>query len=487
MNKGSIYKEIIQSKDGHAIPLLINGKSIDSRYKAIKSAQTLISEVKENTGFVILFGLSSGLFVEEILKIRKIKILILEINQEDYDFLNQIPLIKNLNKENLIFSTLNTVKEDLINSYLPAIDGNLQIIEQKPWIECNQNFLDEINCKIQDGLKIISQDYSTQAHFGKIWNNNILRNIKLLDYSDKNPLIYNQNKIAAVIAAGPSLDESVKIIEKNREKYLVIACDTAFQALLKRNIFVDFVISIDGQFISHNHFFNHYEGSHFFFDLAADFSSAQLITKSKNNLHFFVSGHPLSNLVNKINSNNFPKLYTGSGTVTIAALDFAIKLGLKKIQIFAADFSYINGKAYTKGTYLDSLYSINSNKIFPMEKEFEQLQFRSPLNKISENKFSSELLKSYKQSFLNYINVLGIKIEFKNDIYHLENIYSRKELFVKSSISSEEILKELSKCGKEELLNPLLPYIAYLRYKDNNSKTFEEYWNLAHTNIVSYN
>ena len=250
---------------------------------------------------------------------------------------------------------------------------------------------------------------------------------------------------------------------------------------------VDFVISIDGQFISHNHFFNHYEGSHFFFDLAGDFSSAQLISKSKNNLHFFVSGHPLSNLVNKINSNNLPKLYTGSGTVTIAALDLAIKLGFKKIQIFAADFSYINGKAYTKGTYLDSLFSINSNKIFSLEKEFEQLKFRTPLNKISENKFSSELLESYKQSFLNYINKLGIKYEFKNDIYHLENIYSKKELFVKRSISSEEILKELSKCSNEELLNPLLPYIAYLRYKDNNSKTFEEYWNLAHTNIVSYN
>ena len=113
--------------------------------------------------------------------------------------------------------------------------------------------------------------------------------------------------------------------------------------------------------------------------------------------------------------------------------------------------------------------------------------WKDEVNKISENKFSSELLESYKQSFLNYINKLGIKIEFKNDIYHLENIYSRKELFVKSSISSEEILKELSKCGKEELLNPLLPYIAYLRCKDNNSKTFEEYWKLAHTNIVSYN
>ena len=164
-----------------------------------------------------------------------------------------------------------------------------------------------------------------------------------------------------------------------------------------------------------------------------------MIAKSKNNLHFFVSGHPLSNLVNKINSNNLPKLYTGSGTVTIAALDFAIKLGFKKIQIFAADFSYINGKAYTKGTYLDSLYSINSNKIFPMEKEFEQLQFRSPLNKISENKFSSELLESYKQSFLNYINKMGIKIELKNDIYHLENIYSSKELFVKRALSLRKL------------------------------------------------
>ena len=75
------------------------------------------------------------------------------------------------------------------------------------------------------------------------------------------------------------------------------------------------------------------------------------------NFKFFYS--PISSTIDSF----FPNLFSGAGTVTIAATDFAFHCGFKNIQVFGADFSYQNGKTYAKGTYLDVLYHKDENKI----------------------------------------------------------------------------------------------------------------------------
>ena len=75
------------------------------------------------------------------------------------------------------------MQEILLQNYFPAKYGDLQIIEQKPWIIENQKKLTEIKEVIQKTLGIISADYSVQAHFGKIWTSNILNNFQGLKES----------------------------------------------------------------------------------------------------------------------------------------------------------------------------------------------------------------------------------------------------------------------------------------------------------------
>ena len=66
---------------------------------------------------------------------------------------------------------------------------------------------------------------------------------------------------------------------------------------------------------------------------------------------------------NDFSNNKLSSLNTTCGTVTITALDFAIKCGFTEIQILGADFGYVKNKTYTKSTYLDQIFSKNQNKL----------------------------------------------------------------------------------------------------------------------------
>ena len=62
MTANSIYSQIIESKTGLQLPLLQNGKSIDSRYDPKKESLRLFEEIKADTHFLIVIGIAGGFF-----------------------------------------------------------------------------------------------------------------------------------------------------------------------------------------------------------------------------------------------------------------------------------------------------------------------------------------------------------------------------------------------------------------------------------------
>ena len=154
----------------------------------------------------------------------------------------------------------------------------------------------------------------------------------------------------------------------------------------------------------------------------------KVFNNNPEHLFFFTSGHPMGNLINHNYPDSFPELSSGAGTVTIAALDLAVNVGFKNIKIFAADFSYSLGKAYTSGTYLDSLYSINSNKNNSFELQFTKLLYRTELIKISQKKYTTQILNSYKDSLEDFLKINSLEYKLDDNIYEIINKKSLKPL-----------------------------------------------------------
>lgn len=494
----SIYESIILSKSNIQVPLFKSGRSVDSRYFPEKEAEKIIAEISNSYKIFLVFGIGSGILIQKLYKkFPDAKILAMEKNKSDLEFLEQLKLIHELkqNSNCLFFSSENLIQV-LLTSYIPSVHGDLRIIEQRAWIQENKEDILQIKNDLSLALKKISADFSVQSYFGKIWQHNIFSNLKLFsqnknDFSDiKIPL----DKTAVIVAAGPSLDKTINEILNNRNLYYVISTDTSISVLLNNGIIPDAILSIDGQLVSSTHFLlknkNLLKNMIFIFDLCANSSAVKKVYEISKKVLFSVSAHPLCKYIKSFFPSSFISLQTGSGTVTIAALDFAIKAGFQNIQIFGADFSYTNGKPYTKGTYLDKEFGKIQNKINSSEKKFVSLMFRTELKKISQKKYTTEVLESYKLSMEEYLINEKSTFNLENDIYFVKNTNSQTIKFenIENNVNFDFFMKNLldKKLFSEQELLIFLPYIAWLR-KNTNINDFDKLQKLALSSIVRYN
>lgn len=483
MNK-SIYFEIKEAKNGELIPYFQNGKSIDSIYNPDREATTIVSKISSEYDYFIITGLGSGKVVNELLNAnKKCRIFVIENSKEDYTFLSKIPLVNKLLYNNRIaFSTIDNLVQDLQNDYIPAIYGNFKLIERPNWI--SQINLQELNHNISSTINKINNDYATQQFFGKKWQSNIIKNLKLHSSLIKNQKELNiDKKNAIIIAAGPSLDSKIDYIREIKKDYIIIATDTAFSILSKYNINCDFVLSIDGQSFSYNHFFensSYLKNTFFLFDFCANAQTIKKVSKITQNIGFFSNNHPFFTIIPK----KFPKIDSVSGTVTMAALDFAIKMRFEKINILGADFGYLNGKSYAKGTYFDSIYNIKTLKTNTNETFFDKLLFRTNLIQ-EKTKKTTILLKNYEKSLEYYLNEKHLSFKFENFCYIINNNLQKTITFESffSDFKYEELKFLIMQLKQDNLSIILLPYIAYLRKNSKNLK-WEEYLNKAHSDLL---
>lgn len=512
----TIYKEIITSKTGFKIPLLQNGRTIESRYNPEIDVERKIESIKKDDLFYLVIGLASGLLVSKLLeKNENAAFLVVENSSEDIEFLKSLPESKKIidlacgfsnsnfndNSSRVKLCTKDNLEKTLSAFYIPSLHGNLNIIEQTNYISDDLETA-SIKEKINSALKNIMADFSVQAHFGKLWQRNIMINLS----KQKSGCALNlpTKKTAVILAAGPSLDFYFEKLISTREKYYIIATDTAYSVCIGRGLKADAVVSIDGQYVSENHFLHKIDDNTLFvFDLCANNSAVKKAIKKSSNVIFTNTGHPLSQFACKKNPASFVNLFSGSGTVTITAVDFALKAGFSKIEIAGADFSYTNGKPYAKGTYLDNLYSKNSNRIFPSEMTFARLMYRTELTKLNEKTFSTPVLASYKKSLEEYLFSSNVKFKNENNVYYIENENAQNK-FLKNNISQFFYIDfyksisdsygelDLSKINYTSLseISPLiisvLPYIAHLRLSNQNFE-LQGLLKLALKNLLRYN
>lgn len=496
-----LYKSFEQAKNGCNIPVFLSGRTMESRYNPQRDAENLYNSINKEAKFFLVLGAGSGIFINLLSeKITDAKIIAVEMYREDIDFLSQGEHIKKaLNNPSIIFSDLKNLESCLMQNYLPAKYGNLEIIEQRAWINEIFDKKDSIYSVIKKALGIISADYSVQAHFGKIWTSNILNNAKLAEKHCHNSLAdissESLKKTAVVVAAGPTLDKEIEMFSgENQKEYFFIATDTAASSLIKRKIIPDIIVSIDGQSVSYNHFTfgkaSLEKSPLFAFDLSANFSAIKHLCKKGEKVMFFSSGHPLSSAINTSNDSVLPLFFSGAGTVTITALDMAVKAGFKKILILGADFAYLKGKAYTKGTYLDVLYNSSSSRLNEAEKTFSKLMFRTELETLSKDKKTTQVLQAYKYSLEKYLAENNLSFSKVHDIYEIINtkqsyfsLNKKTEIFLLS-----KFFAKLNGAKAEEIEALLLPYVAWLRnnekYKNNS---YKDLLKLALDSIVSYN
>lgn len=490
------YDKQIVSKTGKKVICFLNGLPMFSRYDPEKEAEAFASSNEfAKGGFFVIAGMGNAYHINALMnKYPGKKILIIEFLENDFLIPELSDIYKKLkSNQNIKFSTVEKLEENICNFYIPVLDGNFVFKSLRSWAD---NFKDKQNLiidTINSALSKLKADFSVQSHFGKIWTYNFFSNMSYIALHTENYCLFNSitfptDKQALVVAAGPSLDNSIKKIKNKLDIYFIIAVDTAYQVLIQNEIIPDVFITIDPQQVSAEHTLQGFNNATLVVaDLCSNPAIIKKAIKSNCRIIFSTSNHPLSLYAQK-HFNRLSKelaiipVNAGSGTVTIAGADFAKKAGFKTIDFIGADFAYLNNKPYANGTYLEKTFVYNASRFLPIEKQYCNLMFRTELIR-DENKncFTTEILSSYKKSLDNFINS-NKNVEPKKSKTQNKNIFSKENILS----LYQNLLKEMSVDEISNLILPLQAWVSKQNFNLYQKNILLQSYNIAKKYITFY-
>lgn len=415
------YSGVKKSADGFSIPVAADGRAFHSLYGARREAQAFVDRLPQE-GFVVFAGLGAALHVKE--------------------FLNRWPdrrcLVAEADKEAVIqlraltgdhglagfsgFCGIAAGPDELAvllqQSWLPALDGPVTVAPLRPFTEIFPDSWRALLSVFNSTVERIGQDFSVQAFFGKLWHRNILANLFYLSAHENAMFPDWHGERVAVAAAGPGLqtllDGNIGRSQDSSTGFQrLVAVDTALPVLLGHGIKVDAVISIDPQIHSQKHFLSGIPADCLpVFDLGSNPGLARTAFANGIKPLFTIGRHPLAAVAAQFYS--FPVLQSGTGTVTIAAADFARQTGAAEIQFYGADFSCPRAVPYVPGTYLDAVFSAMQTRLEPITTAFTSLVFRDTVIRRIEGTHSvyySPLLDRYRAGLEYWADEYGMILE----------------------------------------------------------------------------
>jgi hypothetical protein len=393
-----------KSRSGEIVPSIVmpsgETRPLHSMIDPQREAQRLVAEIPDDTGFVVFLGLGGGFAAKAVLDQTEAVALVIDFNNDGIKELFSGADYSKLSENERFFLLTDPSDDDIknfiIENYIPSLYGGIKTIPLRTRTETDLPLFDSAVKSIQTAIEIVSMDYSVQAHFGKRWFSNIIRNVAGSENSaGKNfPSVIKE---AAIVAAGPSLDGQIPILKECKSRNVfIISSDTALPALLHHGIEPDTAVSIDCQHISYYHFISCINNMRNI-PLICDIASPPLL--SSFSPMFFSSGHPLTQYIS-LNWKPFPTLDTSGGNVTYACLSLAENLGAQSVTLFGADFSYVKSVTYARGTYIYSYFEKKQNRFSPLSAQASSFLYRSPfLPKENENQSYRETssLRFYRE------------------------------------------------------------------------------------------
>ncbi|MDZ7793414.1 MAG: 6-hydroxymethylpterin diphosphokinase MptE-like protein [Spirochaetia bacterium] len=365
------------SKNGLPVPVIQHETrkySLHSKIDPIREGERFYQSAPHG-GYLVFLGFGAGYHISPFLKRSDIsRIVIIDFDASIFKYLLKSIDLRHFFLDQrvrfLIDPSVEEISREMLDNYLPAVSGNLQVLQLRSRVYMERERFSAAQKHIQVVIKSISEDYSVQSYFGKRWFVNSIRNLHLAETSTTTlPPV----RTALITAAGPSLEIQLPELKQQIGKGTLIATDTSLPFLLKNNIIPDLVISIDCQHITYHHFMAGYPEN---VPLVLDLASPNHLTTKTARLVFFTSGHPFSRYVNSV-WRRFPHIDTSGGNVSHAAVSLAEALGAQQILLFGADFSFPEGKSYTRGTYLYPFFHTSSFRTSPLEHHFFSFLLRN--------------------------------------------------------------------------------------------------------------
>jgi hypothetical protein len=426
ININKIKYIIEQSKEGLAILSAINdaGKKIylHSRYNPLKEAEIFKDKFSpEKFDIIIILGAGLGyhlMALKDIIK-KYNKIIIIDIIKEIEKEISKNPetgfLAKSPKIKFLTGTGFNEI-ESLLNAEIDfnGIKG-IDVIEHPSSIRAFGDYYNEVKKIVSLIINKKAGNAATQKAFGSLYLKNIFKNFLFFSslYSVSAFFKTMTDYTAIIIVSGPDMENYLKVIRANQNKFFIIAADSAMNTLVQNEIFPDFFVSIDPQLFTFEHIFalDRLNAIPIF-----TLSSCPLIVERLKGSQGLLSlnTHPVAQIADDIFPGVFGSIDSRTGTVAGDAIMTAQEFGFRTTGLIGFDFAFPDFKIYPVGSAYQKRFENVSSRFNPIETINFNYIMKSSKGLKHENKFTRKSFIQYKESIENYLKIIK-----SNTIYNI--------------------------------------------------------------------
>lgn len=331
--------DIEKAKNGERT-LSLNDIQIYSKYHPVEAAHKFIqAEYDDSAQSYILIGLGLGYHLKSLLNFAEGKKIVVYYFSE-----SELQLFKKYNEDNWWKQTNVYLVQKLNDT---DIVNNGQVLLPNVWLKAigQKHPLFSI-------LEVIKINQISYKKYANLLKDNFLKNIALNDCTIQ-PNI--QSKIACLVAAGPSLNETVHWLKKREQQVDIYVVGAALKPLLAHSIEPKAAVLSDASELTMKQFENtNFQGELFYL------STANHQTVLKHNGPRFIlyqKGYKLA----EQQAKEKVLIETGGsvGTTTFSLLE---QLGYEKVVLFGQDLGF--NDQYTHAEYSPSKMEIADENFF---------------------------------------------------------------------------------------------------------------------------
>jgi hypothetical protein len=219
-------------------------------------------------------------------------------------------------------------------------------------------------------------------HMGSLWIRNIIQNIPQLPAAEDMRALHTGYPVC-VIGAGPSLEESLPLISRYRDRMLLLSVDTALPVLSGHGIRPDIVLALEAQLANIKDFYGQdLQGTALLCDITC---YPAVIRLFRQNIFVFSSRfYPLRLLKRMEERKLRPAVLPALGSVGVVGLRAALELTDGPVFLTGLDFSYPGKRSHAKGSPFHSQLLEKTGRFRPPEQLGYEALARRPLLKLRE-------------------------------------------------------------------------------------------------------
>ncbi len=342
---------------------------IHSAYDPVKEAKNFISGYElEEARFVTVLGFGLGYHVKEVLEsYPQLKLVIviepnISLFKTALKVLDLSVILSSPKVKLIIEDEPSRIEREMLGLATFFLIHNNSMIVHKPSFNLLKEELTQIRKSINKTVFWCTANLTTNIVKGDTFQRNILTNISQIinNAGVKNLFDKFLHQPVICVAAGPSLDKNIHLLEEAKNKALIICVDAALRTMLQHKIRPDLVVSIDYSEGTRNLFDEVMEQTENLF-LAADPEIFPGVLSDFKGRKFIIN-------LNKPLTHWLSKLVTDKGTldkgasVAHAAFSLARAMGADPIILVGQDLSFPGGVTHVEGAVPRANIAIGRDK-----------------------------------------------------------------------------------------------------------------------------